>query len=520
MRWIFVLGAACFALACSAVQAAASPGTLRIAFVPLDDRPATALFPRQVAAICGATLEMPPSAAIGHFQTPGDPDAIGRWLDGLDVRGLTAVVLSSDMLAYGGLVASREAATPLADALYHLRPLTEFHRLHPDVPIYVFGTVMRLAPTATPQAERYLDALTHYAQLGGVAQPDDSQRAALAISRSNVPDAAFWDYLGARARDLDVDEALITMASADELRLLALGQDDAGSDTGLQVPDEARLHALVGRLGLQRRVLLNPGTDELGMVVVMRAVEDALSWSPAVAIDYPSGAAAAARDRLEYLPIQDTVANLAALLRARQARPSGEADFELAVNAPDPDPAVNDAFLASVAQRLRDGGPTAIADLTFLTGDPVIERRAFESLEAAGVASLPLAYASWNTTANSAGSALAQAAATAIGAHFGTLDASAAATFLFERYADDYGYRLLVRDPLQAQLRTDGVDVYALGDDAARGESLARAMLWPVGLSIYDRDFAPHGFGHEAIAIHLPWQRTFEVRIDAALTAP
>src|ERR1700730_13446884 len=149
MRWLtLAVIVTCWNLANPiAARAAQTPAAVRIAFVPLDDRPATALFPRQIAAMCKAIVETPPQDALGHFQRPGDPAGIGRWLLAENARDLTAVVVSTDTLAHRGLVASRSAATPLGDALYRLRPLSEFHRVHPDVPIYAFGTVMRLAPT-------------------------------------------------------------------------------------------------------------------------------------------------------------------------------------------------------------------------------------------------------------------------------------------------------------------------------------------------------------------------------------
>jgi hypothetical protein len=371
---------------------------------------------------------------------------------------------------------------------------------------------MRLAPTATPGSKAYLDALTHYAQLAGVSDPTPVQRAALAISRSNVPDAVFWDYIGSRSRDLKIDETMLAMASDGDFSALAVTQDDAGSALGLQVGEEGRLHSLAASLGLGSRVLLNPGTDEMGMVMVVRAIEDATGYAPSVSLAFPSDAASAAEDRLEYLPIGATIANLAGFLHM-QVR--GDADFELDTIAPDPDAAAEDAIYSRIESRLAAGMPTAIADLTFLTDDVAAQRRAVEMLGSDGFAAKPIAYASWNTTANTAGTALATSAATLIGRRFGTLDADAAATFLFERYVDDYGYRLLVRPALQAQLDEQGADTTALGEEAASAESTARAMLWPEALAIFDQDFQPSGYAERAISIHLPWQRTFEVRIDA-----
>ena len=449
---------------------------------------------------------------LGHFQRPGDVDSIDRWLLALDDHDVSAVVVSADMLAYGGLVASRTPATPLSQAMARLGVLEHFHQLHPQVPLYVFGTVMRLAPTATASSETYQDLITTYAQNGGGASPSIIAAAA----RTALPHKVFWDYLGSRARDLDVDKALLVLASKGVIDLLSLTQDDAGAPNGLQTQEEQRLRSLVSQLGIGRRVLLNPGTDEMGLAMVMRAIEDAVGWAPSVAITYPSAGASEVSDPLEYLPIDQTVDNLAAFLHMQRR---ADADFELAVNAPD-GAAAREAFTRGVDDRLATGVPTAVADLSFTSTDESLGPLMAQSLELHGVAAAPIAYASWNTTANTVGTALAEAAATLIGRHFGTLSADAAATFLFERYVDDYAYRTLVRPTLQARLLGDGADIYALGDRAGEGESLARGMLWPLALSIFRRDFAPHGYTLGSMSIYLPWQRTFEVRLDTTVRAP
>lgn len=486
-------------------------GAVKIAFVPLDDRPATELFPKRVAAICGAELELPPQDDLGHFTRPGNTEALGNWLLNLDVRALNALVVSTDMLAYGGLVASRTPAVSLGEARLNLRPLAAFHERHPAVPIYAFGTVMRLAPTATPQTEPYLLALSHYAQLAGGTNLTAEQRAALAVSRSHVPDSVFWDYLGTRARDLDIDEHLLELASAGDLTALALTQDDAGAKEGLQGAEERELHDLARRLDLADAVMLNPGADEMGMVAVARAVEDAVRIWPSLDIRYSTPQAPLLQDRLEYLPVGETIANLARFLRAGPAHQGPAPGTELDVVAP----GATDAYYEGLEERLKAGDPIAIADLSFLGGDGAQQRRTVEELGRAGLASKPVVYASWNTTANTAGTALATATCTAIARRLGRDARPAAETFLFERYADDYGYRLIVRPELNEELRTRGLDTYALGAAAHEAESRMRALLWPLGVGLFDSDFAPQGWANSRFTLSLPWQRTFEVQLEA-----
>jgi hypothetical protein len=498
-----------------APQAVASTDVVRIAFIPLDDRPATELFPQQVGAICGSQLELPPQRMLGHFTTPGDADALGRWLLDLDTRGLSAVVISSDMLAYGGLVASRTPLTPIADARARLRVLTRFHELHPALPVYVFGTIMRLAPTETPQSEPYLEPLTNYARLAGVSHLTADDRAALAESRSKIPDRAFWDYIGARARDLETDEQLITLAAKGDITWLALTQDDAGSPDGLQTSEQRRLVALAAHLGVERHVLFNPGADEMGMVAITRAIEDASGWSPRVRIEYSSPRGPQLQDPLEDVTVGQTIETLARALRMPVVA-TGQ-DFTLDVFTPLTPIEMRSYYFSHLAKRLYDGEPIAVADITFIDDDIGEERVTAEALQGAGVAALPMAFASWNTTANTAGTALSASACAALARHFGHAAPDAQTTFLFDRYVDDYAFRLLVRPGLNADLRSAGLDTYALGDASSYAESQVRHRLWPLAVDWFVANFAPAGWKQSELSLYLPWQRTFEVQVDTTL---
>ena len=83
------------------------PKRLRIALVPLDDRPVCLQYPTMMAPLAHAEVVAPPIELLGRFTTPGDTDAIARWLRAQDWRAFDALIVSTDMLAYGGLVASR-----------------------------------------------------------------------------------------------------------------------------------------------------------------------------------------------------------------------------------------------------------------------------------------------------------------------------------------------------------------------------------------------------------------------------
>src|SRR5688500_6116924 len=116
-----------------------------LALIPLDNRPCNVRFPREIAAIGGSELLTPPDDLLGYFTTPGQSAELVRWLE--ELPPVEALIVSSDMLAYGGLVASRRPTTPLEQARHTLQVLQRFRAAHPQTPIYAFSILMRLAVT-------------------------------------------------------------------------------------------------------------------------------------------------------------------------------------------------------------------------------------------------------------------------------------------------------------------------------------------------------------------------------------
>ena len=78
-----------------------------IAFVPLDDRPVTRQLPQLLGRIAGVPVLEPPKELLGNYLDAGKPDLIMAWLNGPQATRAGYFVVSTDMLAYGGLIASR-----------------------------------------------------------------------------------------------------------------------------------------------------------------------------------------------------------------------------------------------------------------------------------------------------------------------------------------------------------------------------------------------------------------------------
>ncbi len=504
--------------------------------VPLDDRPVTAQLPRLLGAIAGVRVVEPPRPMLGRYLTPGDSAGIMRWLRDEAPRDAHAYVVSSDMIVYGGLVASRIPGVSRAVAYTRLQDLAAVRAARPSASFTVFGTVMRLAPTGVPK----LGAAASFPFAGGdvwggIQQyanlPDpprtDQQRAFAAKLRAQLG-PALDAYLDTRARDRDVDLFALRIAAEGGFDRIVLGQDDAGP-VGLHLHDLAALRAFASAWLPPSRASIEPGADELAMALLSAALAREAAIVPRVRVIYSRPDGGSVNDPLEFAPIATTIADLIRTCGARSAADGEAADVDLFVRVA----ATSDADEAAFVQRIaRPYGPvlpsvandstrapvTAVADLSFLaTNDYAQHRKLTDDLIARHIAGRIDAFASWNTVANTIGTALPEAVAVVAGRRLGTYDARAHATFTLMRYVDDVAFHADVRPQLNTDLSAQGVDdhTYLLPEVARAAASENRAKLWREGLDLMaqiEPQFRDRGF-----TITLPWDRTFETELDVRL---
>jgi hypothetical protein len=489
-----------------------------IAFVPLDDRPVTAQLPIMLGRIAGVAVTTPPRATLGSYLQPGNADAIVDWLTARtrDPDANTYVV-STDMLAYGGLVAARVPGPSYADAVQRLSVLQTIRRRRPDAWITAFGTIMRLAPTGVPAGTDYFAAYPAWKALQAYANLHDpplpAEEAMAANLRASVSPATFDAYIATRRRDLDVDRHLVAMRAGGTLDRLVLGQDDAGP-VGLHVGEVRLLQREAGAVTVDPPPAIEPGADELGMALLAGAIARNAGWIPRVAVRYSRPGGEAFVDPLEFAPVSTAIDGLIALCGGRLV--DDAPDIVLAVRVPQTSDAQDDAFASAMQSEATAGRSVALADLSYLQS--YASQAAFaERLLSSGLAAKLDAYASWNTNANTVGTALAEAVAAGAGRRLGTYDGLAHKTFTFTRFVDDYAYHDDVRPALNAWLDRQGIADHTLLTPAQSSEVAERnrALLWNEAASILDRLYP--GYHIAAIDISLPWRRTFETEIDVGI---
>ncbi len=526
-----VLTVACAVMAPEAVAQA----PMRVALVPLDDRPVCLQYPEMLAPLAHATVVTPPLATLGRFTTPGDPAAIGRWLASLDLTTVDALIVSIDMLAYGGLVASRVHQVDVQAALARLDVLQDIRRRRPDLPIYAFSVIMRLAPTADGTNEAWREPLARWAELSPDRSRDaDTRREVDALERA-IPASALDDYRAARARNRRVNHASLDLLDAGVLTHLVLSQDDA-KPRGVHVADRASLLESIRTRGLAGRVAVQPGADEVAMLLLSRAVLAHHGLRPSMHAIYSSEAARTMVAPFEDRALHETVEAHIETAGAAVSAEADTTDLSVFVFASRHEPDVPVAFARRVHAAVTAGRRVVVADVD-PKGDVQGASPAFtEVLLERGTVPRLYGYASWNTAGNTIGTAVPHGLLHHAGMMLAQRCRSAAwpdlagaqMRVLLHRLVNDYAYQGVVRPVVNDARRAAGSSPLWLGDEAG---VVARDVEGRLAehLSRLSAAFTrgPHQMGSPArplFDVHVtrvgspsltfPWARTFEARID------
>ncbi len=482
----------------------------------MDNRQVTWHLPIMLGQIAGRSVVAPPHTLLGNNLQPGAPDAIIAWLNGGAPRA-EAFVLSSDMLAYGGLIASRVPGPTYADAYARLREIDRLRARYNRAWIGAFGTVMRLAPTGVPAGTPFFapypawSYLQQYANLHDPLQPDELEEAQRL--RGLIGDDVLNEYLQTRARNYAVDRLLLDKARTGSIDRLVLGQDDAKT-YGLHIPEVQALQAYLDTNDLQSRVSIEPGADELGMALVAHALARDAGWTPHVAVYFSTPQGAQYQDPLEYAPIRATIDQLIALCGA--THDDSAPNITLYVRVPETGSALDAAFLTSIRADLDGGRSVAVVDLSFEKSYD--DQKAFaNALLTSGLASRLNAYSGWNTDANTVGTALAEAIAAGVGHRLHSYNALAHQTFTFLRFIDDVDFHDDVRPALNTWLAAQGITDHTLlaPDVAAATTERNRELLWYEAQGTLAQLYPQLHIA--VLSITLPWDRTFDTQIDVRL---
>ena len=421
----------------------------RILLIPLDSRPAAGQFAQMIGAMNDTKVDIPPIDILGKFTVPGDVDKIYQWLESQNLDDVSSIIVSGDMLAYGGLIASRVNDVDAGLGVKRLTHLIEFRRkISPEIKLSIFMSTMRLTPTATKAAASYRINLAKYEEMKDRYERthDATLPQKLNNMRKVVPAVEILRYERTRRRNFEVQSALLRLCIGPEIDFLIMGQDDAKPD-GPQIQENAKLKKLAEQYHVQGKVYFCEGIDQHSNLLLSRAILAQHNWKPKVRIVYSDENGKDQFALYESKTVKESLQDQLFASGAEMAADKGDYDYSLYVNSPKRSEAHFAEFLEKMRAEIDQGLPVAVADINF-GANGSSDEELFNFLVRTGKAYKLLAFAGWNTAGNTMGTSI-PAANVYLSARKFDVDPIrreiAQREFLFHRMVDDWAYHRFTR---------------------------------------------------------------------------
>lgn len=500
----------------------------RILYVPIDNRPCNLAQVVQVAEKLGYEILTPPDEIIGGYKFRGDADKMWAWLNET-ARQADYAVLSTDSLIYGSLVASRIHSLDKQTIMERAQRFKTFRENFPHLRIYAIGTIMRTPRSASASSAEPEYYKTHGAKIFQYTALLDKhemnnltggEKRALKKLEAEIPREYLDDWFKRRAKNSDANELFIEYTRAGIFDYFLLGCDDSAmfSQTHRESRRLTELSADMGKTVTQ----VTSGADELGMLMISRAINYDRGFMPFISVTYNAGKGAETFPSYCNEPIGISIDAAIVAVGGLRIPAHERADLVLAVNTRANGKTFEAAsdknkiklrgdiktFLEPVKNFVAKGYPVAVADISFANG---ADNALMNQLKLNDLQYKIRAYGGWNTATNSSGFLIGAGVLTKF------MNERDVAELLTTRYLDEWAYQANVRQEIFAA----SYGIAGKGDPLNLDEKLP-----PLEKLLNEKMTAfaaqnlnlPRGWRLEDLRFSLPWHRTFECNPHFTLT--
>lgn len=512
---------------------------MKILYVPLDERPCNYLHPAMLAAISkGTELLVPPKECIGKLKEQADVRALWEWVLSKAATCRYAI-LSIDMLVYGNLIGSRTHHLSREQCEKRLSGLNQLKKINPDLSIYAFNLVARVANYDNAAEDpdywdSYGAAIWGYCRLLDKRQRQElTEEDGIEFSRfqEEIPREVLDDFLQRREIDRFVNLRCLDFVRSGVIENLVIPKDD-NAEYGYAAMDHRVIAAQIYEQHLMNRVMVYPGADEVGSVLLVRVMNHAFSYVPKVYVRYSSESGRLVVPGYEDRPLAEGVKAQIISAGGVCVPTPQESDFLLAVNAPGKrmqecaaqfvskdisyDTCRNLHEFVRFFQYYRSqyGRPAAIADAAYCNG---ADNEFMALAQQEGVLEDTAAYCGWNTSCNTIGMCVAHASIASFCERQGWVngDETESEKFLLRKVIEDWLYQANMRHELLARKDELGFNDFNVGDREAEITELMLALLREdirkeLGGSFRGKKIAVSG-------LRLPWHRVYDIDFDLSL---
>ena len=232
---------------------------MKIAFVPIDNRPVCYTLPKLIAQI-DEEIEffLPERSLLGDLDCIANIEGLFDWLK--DLPKLDALVVSLDTLAYGGLIPSRRCPETFDEIKFRVEKLKEL-LLEKECKIYAFSSIMRISNNNYNQEEK-----EYWSKWGKKIFDYSFQTHKLGCEScitNIIPSEILDDYIATRKRNFEINKIYLEWQKEGLFDTLIFSKDDC-AEYGFNVQEAKFLEELGG--------FTKTGADEIPLSLLSRAI--------------------------------------------------------------------------------------------------------------------------------------------------------------------------------------------------------------------------------------------------------
>ena len=404
---------------------------MKTLLLPLDERPCNFIYPQMIGASNDEIqVFMPHKETLGDKKKAADFNEIERFLIRNASQGTqdncTCIVLSIDMLVYGGLIPSRIHCLSKEEALLRMDVIKTIKKAKPEITIYAFTCIMR-----TPQYNSSDEEPDYYADYGYAlfrrkylldyqARQGLNEQELAELKVIQIPEVIVKDYETRREFNEFINVEAINYLEAGLIDFLVIPQDDS-SPYGYAAISQKNVIRQVKEKNLDTKVMIYPGADEVALSLLTRAYHDFREIEPKVYPFYSSVLGPTIVPLYEDRPMFESLKAHTRVCKTKLVTNPEAANFILAVNSPgkimqdthDKDFDITYTsyrnlldFALQIKDYIEAGKPVAVCDSAYCNGGDIQLIRYLDELD---ILDKLISYAGWNTNCNTLGTTLAQA---------------------------------------------------------------------------------------------------------------
>jgi len=237
---------------------------MKIAFLPIDNRPVCYTLPKLLAGIDDSIeFSIPPRELLGDLNKSANVDELFNWLENLPLQD--KIILSLDTIAYGGLIPSRRCPQSFEEIKERIFKLKEILKKK-DCEIYAFSSIMRISNNNFNIEEK-----EYWSEFGKKIFEYSYNLHKNGKTETDIPQEILKDYLETRKRNFEINKIYLEWQKEGFFNTLIFSKDDC-AEYGLNVKEAQELEKLGG--------YTKTGADEIPLSLLSRAINGKVKICP------------------------------------------------------------------------------------------------------------------------------------------------------------------------------------------------------------------------------------------------